>query len=766
MGVAVDLKIDVTKGKKRGPAKQTRPRPTNWPTAPFEEDDPPKFVLDLEFFDGSTEPSKRDDSGFRVMPCYRGTAVAQADQTRTTLDYTFRFLQNTYSVSAADIQQTWTAPTTSEQDSESTRDILSRRPLEKVDIDCMDNNDDVFPCGALTSNIEVVLVDDSGVDQGSVDAISIIKSEVVAFLNPDAEGMAYRWFRTPPGTHIRVRERTCMVKYLYVDGGYGPLYQDGGAAGPWVVPVYGAEGAHPVLEYYWEGPFWNWFDTSDTTNFKLTKVPKFACEASDEYTEPVIKLIAGVNKYRVFLIPRVWWSYLRFADGKLETIYGVWDIPDRDFEMPSPRKDGKWETSHYWSDFPAVGGGGHGGSYLKYENGDLSDESFSLGNSNWQMTFAFTGDSRDSNSFYILHRVCPQDVYVEDDLGGTKTAYSDHLAQTKFADVGPTGEYYGTNSATELRRFYGLPLVLSSGYAYNEFGTLEPAMTLYPTSYRGFWGSVADCKVPDMARLISVVPGDGNYAYWNYGTDIGLNAVEHLGGGYASRVYRVHDSALIKEADRDKISELVDFFAGHTFCNRAGETPDSWFLGSGSAKAEDLVGVIEIRGELIFVWRRTIEKPRWSAVNEEPMCTRKDNGETDLVLGAIPLDGATYGVGGYRHSSIAAHDIKHCNRRVIYWIYPNGYTENQGNFFGHIEFGEYAYQLTDAVHGESGIVPRVRYWGAWTEATMPAYGSVDPVRGTEHKNQIDLGRYVMPVAYVHNDRDNVLANEVGYWYFT
>lgn len=759
----MDLRITVNKGKKSKPVSKPQQQERRaWPVAPFEDDDVPKFMLDLSFYDGSSEPDPAniDGSGYRIMDVYDNFVEADHESTVSTFGsgrFTFNFKQNKPSeTDDTDIEDTWTLP----EDS-TPRDVFDRRVLTPFEDDDLENNDEVLPCGALKSNIKVEIMDESGSSLGSVTALEILKGEVAAFWVPEFEGLAYRWFSPPPGGHIKITEITANAHYILADSGYGGLWRQGDI---WYADRNGGALQKPSYRYVFEGVFWHWFDTSDSDTFKITTVPRYDCEPTEEQTGPVLVMRSSVSAMRVFLIPRQWWVFFRFSEGDTDTMIGQWGLCPRDFLFGPPRKTGVWEGNHPWEDFPTSGGQIEGDDLKTgvtlMEGGTPFPPDLSYTESNCRQATEMDGDSEDDNGFYLLqkaHRRSPNaGLWPAEEDPATLIG---HYEETHFADIDSFGSFYGTDDPADLRRFVSL-------YPEHHYGTwgdtagsdeniIEGSDNLELQESDGFWGSVSDGKIPTMLRSIRLSVGDGGYNYWDrVGFDV--NQVNHE-GGYATRDFLVLDESLLPEDGVAAVQTIIDKFLETDFCDRPGETPSAYMVAMGAAREKELVGIIEQNGEALFVWRREgqEEKPKWKWTGDESDYMLGTDEE--LVVGALPWDSDTHGYRTERQGHIACVDISQNDRRLYNsytWGGPWFWLCVAGGLFGHIELEDYE-DVEGPYEHEAGTIMRFNAWGKWIETASDSKYFVEE----EHKNVIELDRYCLPVLYHQTveDRDMFMS---------
>lgn len=621
---------------KKTQALAPKKRQTDWPTKPMGGRDETILTLDILFYNGATQRDAGDPSGFKVWDKFNDSTL-QSEESHTTADprgidtFVFNFKQNKFEITDADYEAFWN------QDNP-----YDRQPLERYTMGDLNENGGVMPTGAMKSNIEVALVDDQGNELDSMSAYRIIKAELPAEFMDNAQGMGYRWLNPPNGYHIRVSEKTAQSHYLMA--GFGvPYYMTSvdNADVPYPWPT--GNGDEVLEKGQWFGDeaitlnttkqadyklkdlFWHHFDTSDTTNFKLTRVPKYNCDAADEFTDgQVLKMDSVHVEISIYLIPRPLHGLIRFsictAEGahgtNTDNIYGVWRACPRDYMLPAPRTAGSWE----------LGSGAPGKFWV---NPPVSQQIIYDG-SEAGIVWSPQADSVLDNGLYLLHTIPnTRAIYRK----STDTIYYD---QKPFANVysdlkfdqewrqyqnPSTGEWidYLATWYESFAWFYGQFEKDSEGFHMSSFDTLYihnwvdrdcsklPCNLVkdenivngnYVVTYGGypchmhlecFWGSAPDGKLPAMLSRhtpLTCAPLDNTQS---------LTKTPYI---YMESDYE----------DDSVDSVLAKGFLENEICGGLSyQNMDSFLLSIGEAKAGDLVGMILTRQGAIYVWRRTDE---------------------------------------------------------------------------------------------------------------------------------------------------------------
>jgi len=641
MKIIIDPKVS---SQKKTQAQTPKKRQTDWPTKPMGARDETILTLDISFFNGATQRDAGDPSGFRIWD-KRVDETLQADETHTITDphevgsYTFNFKQNAFAIDDDAYEEFWN------QDNP-----YDRQPLERYTMGDLNDNNGIMPTGAMKSNINVELVDNQGNALDSMSAYRIIKQELPAEFLHTSQGMGYRWFNPPNGYHIRVSEQTAQSHYLM--SGFGvPYYMTSVDNAQKPYPWETGTGDEVLQKSAWFGDpaitldsvqeadyklrnlFWYPFDTSDTTNFKLTRMPKYNCTAEEEFTDgQVLKMDSVHVEISIYLIPRPLHALMRFSEGTTDDVFGIWSPCPRDYMLPAPRTTGAWE----------LGAGAPGSIWI---NPPLSQEIVYTGGESG-IVWTPEADTALDNGLYLLHTIPnTRAIYRRP----TETIYYD---EAPFANVydqlqfdqeirsyqDPVSGEWIDYMATWYESFtwlYGQFQKDADGFFFSSFDSLhcwnwadldvgrlppgavvceEDGLTwtlggrLCHNHFECFWGSAPDGKIP--AMLLKQIPS---------------------GSGPCDNTQTLTKNALIYDPDNyedDSIdSVLAAGFLSNSICGgRSYSTMDSLLLSIGEAKEGDLVGMILTRQGPIYVWRRTDEN-----LNRE---VPEDCPDSTLLLGS------------------------------------------------------------------------------------------------------------------------------------
>lgn len=664
MKIEIDVKTDASKPVEETPAQQ---QDTIYPTKPFGKRDETQMTLDILFYNGVTRRDPNDSSGFSVWNKFDDSTI-QYDETHETADwngdsFSYHFIQNNFNPTDDDYFALWGGD-----------NPYDRQPLEKYNYGDIENNAGVIPVGATKSNITVALVDAEGNELETMSAYRLLKSEIPGELLSSAEGMGYRWLNPPAGFHIKVYDDTAKSHYTVAGAGVGyfPGHEVYDLWNGWYGMDLIGQGTQEKIDYTMENLFWHTFDTSDTDNFKLTKVPRYNCAPEDEYQDDqVLKLDSVYMEIKLFLIPRPWHGFFRFSTYTAEyahglntdVCYGVWSPCPRNFMMAPPRTAGQWEIGvcagtagigpfgDYWLmpiDDPA-----HGTSivYTGEEKGVVLD---------------LAGDTEQDNSFYLLHTVpCLRSNSDYPDSSVSMALEPNTETWTSFFDCfkplvweytpiwNPDysrWDYYLTFPAHNSSLFgqwmkdeSGLSLASADGLYRWHYGDWHSGVLFNVASVRGGWGPYF--SYPEAHYQLT----DGTYTSYMRLAYIHNNFRMHLEGFWGS----APDGKVLTMVSRDTPSGIsplkngvtlgkqplvydpdaytnksvetviVEHFLTRGSCNRGGQSPDSYMFSIGEAKEGDLVGVIVTRDQPIYVWRKTDEDIQ-----------RVDSNDNELIVGS------------------------------------------------------------------------------------------------------------------------------------
>ena len=728
--VVVDPKKKPTEG---------RPRQTEWPVAPLELDDEPLGMLDILLFDGSSELSSEDPSGYAPVKALNDNEDLLLDDTYITSGWiahqiSGHIIQNKSlrdmdaGPKADHYSQQWLGTGPNGKPAILDRDWLKLTKLEDIQA-----NGKVFPVAVMSPNISVTLVDNDGVDIDEANLLSIYRGESEALVSeagdyPDILG--YRWFDQQAVAHLKVEEKTSKGVYLLVESQMHDCTR-----GTKAYFIYESHPNNESEELRWEieGVFWNRFDTSDTKNFKVTETPDYTADA---IADPVVTLDSAVTTIRVYLMPRPWWGMLRYSEGRSDTCYGVWTLPPKDFEMPAPRTRGDWQTSHYleFTD-------NYGQYFQVAANYNPNTEVWRWDNLNSDNAFSNTilsGDDEDCNGFFLFHKFdnlkCVGDynyfpIMRGDTVIGWRFEYPD--PPWPFLSGNESGSAFGLDWFSNWETYPDDSIRRS---AIETFCT-HPLMAM-PVFYvhNGIWTSSPDGKVPTMSVSAEFSPGSQPY----YPT-IGMEPA------VATRNYKVYDPSdeeTYLPDETDKIDGIMHHFMSRTFVNKE-EDPDSIIFGCAEAAVGDLLAVIEQNESLLYVWRKTPEKLNYSgpALNGPLVLadgTHVDYGD-ELVIGSLFTDYEMFHRGYYSAgvTGIPCPELANIIGKDIYGV----------NVFSH--FGRIELQTANDVFGWSapGLIPRILRFGAWVEID-----SDYRIRPVLHQGLVDLGPGVRPLFYRQFDQ--------------
>jgi hypothetical protein len=752
------INIDVKKKRKRiGKKTKQRPRFVNYKLETFEEE---VSVLHIAFFDGSTmlDPDSPGGPTIDTIPEYSdGVEITNNYEVNVVTGvksswcggaWKFNFTQNERSVpdAASILEQYWGPDVNGGK-----KTILSKTPLKITDEKSIKDNNDVFPVGTSYPNIKVSLLSGDGtfvVEQ--TDLLSIYTAtetnNALVLDDPQEEDntLGYTWYGNKQFDHIRVEEITSAAHYTIADGNYwgyayfGPLY----LPTVWQENWDPLRGMHEVN--YIEGIFWNWFDTSDSQNFKITRDATYGAEEVPQNTT-VIMMDKVKKKIRLYLTPRPWLSFFRFSVDFNDKLYGIFRCPPKDLMLPRARTFGEIEVDHDLMSW--------GGPDVTIWTGGLGDRLIAMANDNAFCKVRITGDTQQLSGFHILHKA---------DSGrsttfGTQDYYENNGHCTAFLRNWCEGKI------PILQQYYTAPGIqyFTTGTRFNVFGKRYDSSFILPTGWNtvyfsngevrvfgsgGFWGSAPDGKLPIIsgrAELVRKEPGKPDLIR-DYG------------------YFDPNDRTLYPTDEVLKITQLRQYFLeSQAYPGQKTDMPDSWLLGVAGAKTGDLVGVIEQDDELLFVWRRTDEDFPYKGprINQEGATVTYD----DLLLGSQAHKDAFGPDAGLQLSIPGCLEVfQTIPANAFADALLGGYVDanHNGHFFGHIEYEEAVDQHAwDILFKTPRCIPKIRYWGAyqkWPVAPwQPTFsgGYVDnwgtPIYENPHRQQIDLGVFVRPMFYEH-----------------
>lgn len=644
MRIEIDVQTEPTKKVEEETPQQ---QDTIYPTKPFGKRSETQMVLNILFFNGATYRDPNDPSGFSVWNKLDLCADKQYDQIHTTQDFDgsntfqFHFVQNRLNVTDDDYFNFWNGD-----------NPYDRQPFERYRYGDIEQNNGIMPVGAMKSNIEVSLVNRSGVELESMSAYKLLKGQLPGRFIDAAQGMGYMWLNPPAGVHVKIREKTAKSHYLMAAAGVGKYSADGSTRGEaradnewWgdeTVPM----GTSRQGDYQMTDLFWHIFDTSDQDNFKLTKVPRYNCAPEDEYTDDhVLKLDSVYLELKLYLIPRPWLGMARYstytqrdqAGLNTDTIYGIWGAAPREFVMPTPRTSGLWE----------IGVGAP--SFFLYNPRQWQGTSVPVTYTGEEKGIIFTlpGDSEVDNGFYLLHTVPVERLQVPFGYGNREEER--RPIANVYAPWNPYGEFSGCPSylfGQWLKDSTGLHFAsfdtiyqwnwadldcrkiachrANWGYTYNSEQTLF-SFRSRPSyiHFECFWGSAPDGKVPSMISRDT----PSGVAPLKSGQTLPKSPLIYAPDSYQ---------------DKPLMNVIAKHFTSNPICSECGD-PDSFLLSVGSAKEGDLVGVIVTRDQPIYVWRKTDETMTHSGAV---------GGETDDLKIADNPQWYFFGNGYYKHLAV------------------------------------------------------------------------------------------------------------------
>lgn len=542
-----------------------RRRRMDWPTDPVRPGDDPEYILDCCFYDGTTKPDDQDDSGFGVVDYWKIFSGDPITANHTSDDgFTFQFFQNASALDVDEFLKDWDGAETGRE-----YGIFDRQPMERITYADFVFNGEVIPVGVRKPNIQVELLypEDKSVAV-TVDLKRIFRGGVVGAtadtLIDDTTKTGYRIY-SPPLTvgHLRCKEITFNSVICHAGAAFGP--------GDSVVK----QQVYSELE----GVAWLPFDTSDEDNYKLTKTPNYNDEA---FTEPPVRMISQFTQLRIITMPRRWWVWVRekVAGGSGGVkVWGVWVKPDRNFEMPTPRKQGNWELAHCW----------HYGDSRPPD--DESEQAY-LMERNAHALFDFTGfgggaDNDDRNAFYMIY------TYNSMANNGILWGAMDTLHHASYPPgTGELGDW------DEIIWNFWKWQRLGDMSNNTVWGPGDEGDKFHPRGTMGVFSCMPDLKTPLLFGERSFRPLDegsepvGFTRYIKAYKDEGFNTTG-------------------RQAKEDLLAYVLDCLAGMDANPPDAENVASWGICVAGAKEGDLVAVLECGdGQPIYVWRKTEEVPK------------------------------------------------------------------------------------------------------------------------------------------------------------
>lgn len=575
----IDIRIDNL--LKPQQTEESKGQDFTWPTDPTRPGDDPEYVLDVEFYDGTTKPDQEDDTGYSTVDYWKQFKgePTNASHAGTIGNNTFHFYQNSNTILAEDVTRDWDGGL-------SNRDygIFERRPMQKIQYSDFVDNKEVLPVGVSRPNFEITLIyPESKSEAVKVDHKAIFKNGVYGatadVINDDQETAGYRIW-SPPITvgHLKLEEKTFNSIFAHIGAAYGPDST-----------LIKSEKISEV-----EGIAWLPFNTADRDNYKLTKDPNYQAE---EYLEPPVRMISQYTSLRVFTIPRKWWVWYYWKEHEeLNSSvkgWGSWICPPKDFEMPIPRKGGIFELGHVWDNSEAF-------DTIPIEDLTIADIRYS--ESNAHAVFRFNDvdaygdhDSEDRNAIYTLY------LY-------------DSAVTTQFP--------YG-----KLNDFHHNAYLVGGDFD-REYDGSGVYLQYYQMWYSWFWVSTADGglitnnvttgfihTMPDFKEPLAV--GERAFHPWlgNSGSPYGQQTPTGDESDYVEytrrfKTYTEEDGAFLEEGIDQKQIVYAAGIEAMISCSQ-GLPPDpvtSWGFAAAGVKEGDLVAVLECGdGIPIYVWRRTDE---------------------------------------------------------------------------------------------------------------------------------------------------------------
>lgn len=550
----IDVTVKLPKKEKPGEAPSGVKPNNEWPWRIFRDDDNPAPRLTLEFFDATTAFNPVNDE-FKDHKIYSGTEAEFEQVYEETSEGVVTIKQNKRVI-----------PTDEEYQKLYLNggipysDKTSLFRMEKADYE---NNGQVWPVGVLKPNLEATLKNSSGATHDLLDYISHYQGSSRGRIDESKPELVYEWVNPQLLIgDLKIRERTSASILLQVEQ---KMQMENG--------LFTGNFSKKCAQETLEGIFWNIIDTSDRDNFKVTAVPVYDCEEKDEWKGNLLSL-RGNTKVKVFLTRRKWFALLQFdVDGGIKN-YGVNFLPPLDFEMPPARKTGTWELCGTYSQ--ALWGSSYG---YQWVNEDFQ---------HWVLNL--DGDSERLNALYMAQ-------FENFSLKGIWGPYSEGGCDPQD-NVMTEGWFVwkkGTDAQHSKRVINSLKIAREG---YDAISPLVGSGTIFHTWRPStcspyFCQSLPDGKVPHMATK-------GKFSILDV----------------TNRECFIYDKDALPSEGKTKIDALLDSIYKHPFFDKEKEEGNfpqksslrSWSVAVGAAKARELVAVMDIPGQTLFVWRKTDEQ--------------------------------------------------------------------------------------------------------------------------------------------------------------
>jgi hypothetical protein len=365
--LTIHVKLPEPKEEKKDEKKDRRQ--DEWPWRLFRPDDPSTPRLEIEFYDAMTFLNPQTNE-FELDPMYVSQEAEYSDVVANGRGRQIGFLHNKLNQPTPEqIEKHYLGNSIPYSD----KAALGRMP------DSYFEAEKVLPVGVHFPNLKVTLKNTAGDIIDETDYLSYLDGTSKGTV-ADHDILTYDWLSPQFDMgDLKVEEKTSASIVCHARGNKRLV------EGQWDGSII-RRGVNDILE----GIFWNTFDTSDTTNFKVTTVPKYDCDEEDVYQLGVVQP-RGQTKMKVFLTKKRCHFWARFDHGGVENNYGLFTHWPDEFDMPRPRKRGRWQLTAPYNE----------ASYDRFFGVSYSEESM---RATWEWRDSDkSADCNELNGLYILN---------------------------------------------------------------------------------------------------------------------------------------------------------------------------------------------------------------------------------------------------------------------------------------------------------------------------------------------------------------------------